>query len=199
MDTYILGPPRWRILRALGRNPLVRTSDRIEALVWMLAVMVSILSIPAAAAIGTAVHESMSSRYAEQAQTRHLVPATVIDGRATNEPSIAKTTITVDARWFVGGREYTGTVDAPPTVKTGDQIDVWVDNNGRRVAKPTPVSAAATDAALVALAIWLTVDTAAATLYMVTRWAADRCRAAGWQRDIDILVGHGGGRANSQR
>ncbi|MCV7060686.1 hypothetical protein H7I76_09440 [Mycolicibacterium vaccae] len=197
MDTYILGPPRWRILRALGRNPLVRTSDRIEALVWMLAAMVSMLAIPAARDRyrGARVDEQPLRR---AGSNRHLVPATVIDGVATNEPSIAKTTITVDARWFVVGAIHRHSRRAP-TVRTGDQIDVWVDDNGRRVAKPTPVCAAATDAALVALAIWLTVDTAAATLYMVTRWAADRCRAAGWQRDIDILVGHGGGRANSQR
>lgn len=152
MDTYILRLPRWRILRALGRNPLVRTSDRVEAMVWVLAVMVSILAAPAAAAIGTTVHDSMSDRYAEQAQTRHTVPATVINDRAENQPPTARKTITVDARWSVGGREYTGAVNAQPTVKTGDRIDLWVDNDGHQVNKPTPVSNAATDAVLAALA-----------------------------------------------
>jgi hypothetical protein len=38
MDTLTLRLPRWPVLlRLLGRDPLVRTTDRIEALVLVLA------------------------------------------------------------------------------------------------------------------------------------------------------------------
>jgi len=198
MDTFTLRLPRWQFLRVLGRNPLVRTSDRVEAATLVLAVMVSVLAAPAAAAIGTTVHESMSHRYTEQAQTRHTVTATVINDRAADRPPSPKKMITVDARWVVGGREYIGPVDAQPTVNTGDRIDLWVDNDGHRVDKPPPVSNAATDAALAAVGIWSSVAAAAATLFAVTRLLLDRFRATAWQHDIDNLVGHGGGRTSSQ-
>jgi hypothetical protein len=47
MDTFTLRLPRWPVLlRLLGRDPLVRTTDRIQALVLVLAVVVSLLAIP---------------------------------------------------------------------------------------------------------------------------------------------------------
>ena len=80
MDTFTVRLPRWPILlRLLGRDPLVRTTDRIEALVLVLAVVVSLLAIPIAAAVGTAVYDSRRQAYAEQAHTRHTVAATVTD------------------------------------------------------------------------------------------------------------------------
>ena len=80
MDTFTVRLPRWPILlRLLGRDPLVRTTDRIEALVLVLAVVVSLLAAPIAAAIGTAVYDTSRRTYAEQAHTRHTVAATVTD------------------------------------------------------------------------------------------------------------------------
>jgi hypothetical protein len=96
MDTFTLRLPR--CLRVLGRNPLVRTSDRVQAAMLVPAVMVSILAAPAVAAIGTAVHESMSQRYTEQAQTRHTVTATVINDIVADQPASPKKMVPVDAR-----------------------------------------------------------------------------------------------------
>ena len=82
MDTFTVRSPRWLVVRLFGRNPLIRISDRIEALVLVLTVVVSLLAAPIAAAVGTAVHDSRSHLYAEQAQTRRTVTATVIDSPA---------------------------------------------------------------------------------------------------------------------
>ncbi|MFG1933740.1 hypothetical protein ACGFK1_24325 [Mycobacterium sp. NPDC048908] len=77
LETYTVGLPRWRVLALFRRNPLVRASDRVEALVIALTVLVSVLAIPIAAAIGTAVHDSRRDVYAQQHDARHLVTATV--------------------------------------------------------------------------------------------------------------------------
>lgn len=196
MDTFTLRLPR--CLRVLGRNPLVRASDRVQAAMLVLAVMVSILAAPVAAAIGTNVHESMSQRYTEQAQTRHTVTATVVNDRVADQQESPRKMITVDARWVVGRREYTGQVEAQPTVNTGDRIDLWVDNDGHQVGRPPPVSNAAKDAVLSAVAIWSSVAAGATTLFAVTRVILDRFRATAWQHEIDNLVGYGGGRTSSQ-
>ena len=192
MDAFTLRLPRWPVLlRLLGRDPLVRTTDRIEALVMVLAVVVSLLAIPIAAAVGTAVYDSRRQAYAEQTHTRHTVAATVTDVPASQQ--ILRTgTITVPARWTAGGAEHTGAVKAQSTTKTGDTVEIWVDDNGAQAPAPTPTTRAAVEAATGALVIWISVAAIAATLSTLTRAVCDRIRFTGWQHVIDSLVGRDG-------
>ena len=192
MDTFTVRLPRWPVLlRLLGRDPLVRTTDRIEALVFVLAVAVTLFAAPITAAVGTAVYDSSRHVYAEQADTRHTVTATVTDVPATQ---IVRTgTITVPARWTAGGAEHTGAVKAQSTAKTGDRIEIWVDNTGAQVPPPTPTSRAAVEAVTGALVIWISVAAIAATVFTATRAISDRIRFTGWQHDLDTLVGNGDG------
>ena len=165
MDTFTVRLPRWLVLlRLRGRNPLVRTTDRIEALIMVLAVMVSLLAIPIAAAVGTAVYDSRRDIYAEQADTRHPVPATVTDVPASQQ-ILRTVTITVPARWTADGAKHTGAVKAQSTAKTGDHVEIWVDHNGAQAAAPTPTTRAAVEAATAALVIWLSVAAIAAILF----------------------------------
>jgi hypothetical protein len=192
-DTFTLRLPRWPILlRLLGRDPLVRTTDRIEALVCVLAVVVSLLAAPITAAVGTAVYDSSRHIYAEQAHTRHTVTATV-SGVPASQQALSTTMITVQARWSAAGIEHTGMVKAPSTVEAGDPIEIWVDNKGAQVPAPTPTTRAAAEAAMGALVIWVSVAAIAATLFTATRAVCDRIRFTGWQHDLDNLVGNGDG------
>jgi hypothetical protein len=199
MDAFTLRLPRWPVLlRLAGRDPLVRTTDRIEALVVVLAVVVSLLAIPIAAAVGTAVYDSRRQAYAEQTHTRHTVAATVTDVSASQQ--ILRTgTITVPARWTAGGAEHTGAVKAQSTTKTGDTVEIWVDDNGAQAPAPTPTTRAAVEAATGALGIWISVAAIAATLSTLTRAACDRIRFTGWQHDFDSLVGNGDGHQHPGR
>ena len=137
------------------------------------------------------VYDSRRQAYAEQADTRHTVAATVTDVPATQ---IVRTgTPTVAARWTAAGAEHTGAVQAQSTTKPGDPIEIWVDNTGAQVPAPTPTTRAAVEAATGALAIWIIVAAFAATLFTATRAACDRIRFTGWQHDLDSLVGNGDG------
>ena len=191
MDTFTLRLPRWPLLVRLGgRDPLVRTIDRIEALVFVIAVVVSVLAIPIAAAVGTAVYDSRGQIYAEQAHTRHRVAATVTDVPASQ---ISRTgTTTVPARWTAGGAEHTSAVKVQSTPKPGDTIEVWVNSNGTQVPSPTPTNRAAAEAAVGALVMWICVAAIAATLFTGTRAVCDRIRFTRWQHAIDDLVGRDG-------
>lgn len=198
MDVFTVRLPRWPILlRLRGRDPLVRATDRIEALVLALAVVVSLLAAPIAAAVGTAVYDARRQVYAEQAHTRHTVAATVTDVPASQQ--ILRTgTTTVPARWTSGGAELTGAVKAQSTAKTGDTVEIWVDNNGAQVPAPTPTTRAAVEAVTGALVIWMSVAATAATLFTVTRAVCDRIRITGWQHDLDSVVGNGDGHTTNQ-
>ncbi|OBK27251.1 hypothetical protein [Mycobacterium asiaticum] len=175
METFTLGLPRWlRVL--LGRNPLIRRSDRIEALVLALAVAVALLAAPIAAAVGTAIHDSRARSYAEQAQSRIAVDATVLDRPARSDSTW------VQARWFAAGVEHTGLVQSESAPKPGAVIDIPVNPDGSYAGPPH--MSAAREAVLVALAIWLNVAVAAAALFAGTRAACNRARDADWRPEL---------------
>jgi hypothetical protein len=68
----------------------------------------------------------------------------------------------VPVRWVVAGTEHTGTVKAHPTAKIEDLIEIWVDNDGSQVHRPTSTTRGAEEAVMAASAIWVSVAAAAA-------------------------------------
>ncbi len=95
-EYFTIGLPRWRVFEVCRRNPLVRVSDRIEALTTVVAVLLLLLAVPAAAAIGTVVHDSQRAVYAQQHHTRHLIAAISDETAAEEIPPGADSTIWVD-------------------------------------------------------------------------------------------------------
>jgi disulfide bond formation protein DsbB len=186
---------RWRLAQARGRNPLVRTSDRIEVAVMALAVAFSLFSLPIAGAIGTAVHEDRAHVYAEQQHDRHRVAATA----TADSTSSPKGPVTVAARWQLGDVENAGALTSDTPVNEGSSVDIWVDRNGRHVSAPAPSWQAGVDAVGAAMAFWLSVAAAAALVVALVRRLLRRTRYAGWNRDIANLVHDDGGRTNRRR
>ena len=184
---------RWRLAQILGRNPLVRTSDRIEVAVIALAVAVSLAAMPVAGAIGTAVHDAQSRAYSAEQQNRHRVVATATEDSAASPRG---TVPVAQARWPVGDVENAGSFQWNYPVKDGESIDIWVDRQGRQVGPPAPSWQAGADAVIAAVGIWLSVTAAAALLVALVRRCLKRARNAGWNRDIAILVDDTGGRTN---
>lgn len=187
MESFTLPLPRRLSSRLFGRNPLIRASDRVEALILVLAVAISLVAVPIGAAVGTAVHDSRSRVYAEQAQARRQVTATSI-GDSNPRNDLEGPTVMVPARWFVDGTEHTGDVAASRNVKIGDQVEIWVDASGSPVRPP--VRTAAEEGVAFAAATWSTMSLLAAGLFGAARVALDRSRYARWQRDFDSLIGH---------
>jgi hypothetical protein len=183
----------WRVLRACGRrNPLVRTSDRIELLIIALGVLISLVATAFAGALGTAVHDARSHVYLAEAQTRHTVIATAIADSTTALGVRDNAVARVDARWQVDGAEHTDGFTIDGLVKTGDPLTIWVDRDGNRVDAPTPTSQAGVDAVGVAWAAWQTVIFTLTGLVCWGRSVLDRRRMSGWERDLRSLV-YGGG------
>lgn len=197
METFTLTPVGGWIVRAFGRNPLVRTSDRIEALVLMLAVTIALVAAPIAGAIGTAVHDKRCHAYAEQAASRHTVTAIAVDASASAVRPNSVTTV-VNARWRIDGTEHVGSLKWDQTVKAGDSLTIWVDRDGNCVGPPTPTSRAGAEAVGVAVAMWLAAAAVTAALTASLRSQLNRLRNAEWDREFQTLANDGGGRTNSQ-
>ncbi|TXI61938.1 MAG: hypothetical protein E6Q55_14365 [Mycolicibacterium mageritense] len=197
METFTLSF-RWGLLiRMLGRNPLVRVSDRIEALLLALVFVTALLAVPVAGAIVTAVHDSRAQTLVEQARNRHLVAATAIED-AIQAPDAARgVNAAVQARWRVGAVDHTELVTARADVKAGDPVDIWVNAAGNRVAAPAPAWQAGTAALLTAAAYWLVMVGAAFLLWAGVHLVVVRSRTTGWDRALELLA-DGSGRTGPQ-
>jgi hypothetical protein len=193
MHTVRLHRRSWWVVCAFGRNPLLRRTDRIEAIVTAVAIIVAVAVIPIAAAVGAAVYGSRAQLYAEEAQTRHSVAATVIESNPdTSQPQI--TTRVVRATWGAGGAQRTDWFLTDRVAKVGDQLNIWVNDAGERAPSPTPISQAGIDAVGAGAGMWFAVALALTVLAAMIRSPLNRIRSAQWERELKSLAG--GGRAN---
>jgi hypothetical protein len=161
---------RWRLAHALGRNPLVRVSDRVELASIVLAVAVSIVMIPVASAVGGAVTEAQAGAHAEQGQTQ----------AAASDPCMS-------AR---------GSADASPSTAALAVIGtegVAINDDCPQVSPPTTAQQARIDGALAGMTVWVLVGSCAVGLIaLVGRWIT-RMQEASWDWDAAaLLVGDDG-------
>jgi hypothetical protein len=187
METYALDPRCWRIGRIFCRNPLLRRTDRIEALAMLAALIVSLIAIPVAGVAGGAVYGARDSQYTQEAHQRHAVTATVTDVGADRSAATV-----VQARWPVATGERTGALVLTTAGRVGDRIKIWGDRDGNPVAAPTPTSRAVSDAVATALAMLLSVGLWLTFLVTSVRSRLDRARDAQWEREIRCLQEDGG-------
>ena len=112
MQTFTLSFGSW--LRRLNmRNPLVRTSDRIEA----------------------AVYDNLTNRFAADRLSRHEVAATVTHDSSLAPQAYEKPFLT-PIQWEFAGHVRTDEVRTPDRIKAGEQQRIWIDAAGSRTVKP---------------------------------------------------------------
>lgn len=183
MDTFTFDPRCWRVARVFGRNPLLRRSDRIEALVVLVALAVSLVAVPLAGVAGAVTYGARDRVYAQEAQQRHRVLATVTDALVED----LGVTV-VQAKWAGSNGERVGALALNEQVKVDGAVEIWVDSDGNPALPPTPTWVAAAEAVGVAAVTALTVAVAMAVLVAVVRARLDRVRDAVWERDIESLA-----------
>ncbi|MCV7199338.1 Rv1733c family protein [Mycobacterium angelicum] len=189
-DALTVDPHTWLIVRIVGRNPLLRRADRIEAFVIVLALVVSLVAIPVAGVVAASVYSARWRSYDQQAQTRHTVTATVVNATVTLDRESNQAV--VQAKWSVGADERSGSFEHRSPVKSGDRIQVWVDSAGNLTPPPIPTWRAVGDAVLSAMTVLLVVGLAVSWLRGAVRSRLNRTRDAQWEHEIACLEEHGG-------
>ena len=197
MERFVIRPMTWPVLRFFSRSPLIRTTDRVEAAVAALAVLLVVIAAAGAGVIGTMIHDTETQNYLEQARTRYALVARAVDD-SKSAGSAEVTVSTVHARWQVNGVDHADVLACEYSIKAGEPLQIWVDDDGNRVDAPTPIARAAMDALTVAVAGWLIVALAVAQVVAAVRAQVNRMRDAQWGREIRSLVDDGGRTNNSQ-
>lgn len=189
MQIFTIGLGRAWWIRLVGGNPLVRRSDRTEAWVSALAVLIIAIAAPVAGAIGTSVYDAQAHLSAEEGKSRQRVVAIAL-GETSVVVLPADVEFDVRATWSVAGREHDEIVVWPDEAKAGDQETIWVDDQGQQVTPPSPRSRAVGDAVGVALSLWLGAIAVGAGGVSMTRRRLDRGRYSRWEHEINALILH---------
>jgi len=139
------------------------------------------------------VYRSHAQLYAAQARMRHMVTATVAaTGNPPHEPHT--TTSVVLATWPCaadgarGGElhiERAEWVTTDRTVNDGDEIHLWLNDVGRQVDPPTPLTQAAVDAIGAGAGIGGCAILGLIAGIALVRSRLDRIRRAQLEREID--------------
>ncbi|MEZ0351575.1 hypothetical protein [Mycobacterium sp. pR1184] len=187
METFTLDPRCWSIARIVGRNGLLRRSDRVEALVTLIAFVVALLAIPFAGVAAGSTYGVRERVYVQQAHQRHAVTATITQ-TAVDDSGIA----VVQAKWPVPQGERTGQLELADAVEVGDRTTVWVDMHGDLVTAPTPTWQAVGDAFAAALGTLLVIAAGVVALVISVRSRLNHARDAQWDRELNCLQGDGG-------
>lgn len=189
MQTFTLSLCSW-VRRLVARNPLIRDSDRIEAVAVLFVVVVGLLVIPLAGAAGTAVFDERVHAFAADRLSRHQIEATVTRDSTASPEAYEKPYVT-QIQWQYAGSAHADELRTA-RMKAGEPLNIWVDAAGDRSAAPMSDKDAAASAIVAALGVWIAVVGAAATVWAVLRLRLIRMRYAAWDRELEDLADNGG-------
>ena len=193
MQTFTLGLGVW-FQRLVARNPLVRSSDRIETLAALLAVALALVAIPVAGAAGTALYDDLAQQFAAQRIERTELRATAV-GDSTPVSKASGTAFHTEIQWQFAGGIHTDSVRTAE-LHAGAPVTIWVDREGIRVPPPLTDDEAVSQAVIAALTGWLTVAGAGLGAWALLHHRLDQARYAEWDRALDGLAGNDDGRTN---
>jgi hypothetical protein len=196
---------RW-FFRALGRNPLIRPSDRIEAYALLMVFVVAFAAIPFASAAGDAVYDDRMRVIDEQLRTRTPVDAIAVGrtatipadatGTTTVNPGRFPRTGTVQAQWREGDQLRTESIPGLSGVEKGDHVTVWLDSSRNVVPAPDTPEKAQAVADGRTWTVWMGAMTFAILTLAVLRFLLDRLRARSWERELQLMEHNDDGWAN---
>lgn len=193
METFTLNLGRCWLARIFGRNPLVRSSDRLEALLQVTLLASALLLASFAGALGTAVHDSKSHVYADESRNRTAATA-IVDADPTTTIKRSQLVVTAPVRWRVDGVDHIQTAVVDETTKAGDRWHIWVDAAGNRAPAPTPAWQAGMDGLLAGVGAWLGLMAVVIGLHAFVRSRLNRRRSRRWDRELQALLYDADGR-----
>jgi hypothetical protein len=170
----------------MGRSPLRRRTDRIEA--WIAALLIALFLVGAPVSWMAAGSWVQHGGWLEQRaqQSWHRVPAVLLEAAPTLPNFDLRTSwnfqVMALARWSgPGGRSQAGDVPATPGASAGTTVPVWVNGSGRPTGTPLlhgellKREIGAEVLAPLCLAVLLL------CVGVVVRWLMNRRRLAGWE------------------
>ncbi len=123
----------------LVRSPLRRTTDRIEAAVTVILVVLAVLVVPAAIIIARGTYHRELTEAAAMATHRTSVTAVLLTDAQLQHASSAErnSATTALARWQLPhGQQRSAPLWVGADRHVGDRVPIWIDQHGNRTDPP---------------------------------------------------------------
>jgi hypothetical protein len=179
---------------ARSRNPMRRTSDRVEAGMTYILVMTMLSICPWAAwSVAWAAYRHDVQLAAWERQHRFRVAAVLLQDAsgsagATDDGMPPSEALQTAARWTgPDGVARTGTIYADAGMRRGGTVPIWVDDHGTLAMQPGRRSATA-DAVAAVFIVVLGLAAGLAGIRRIVVWWLDRRRLRSWQAEW-LVVG----------
>lgn len=171
-----------------GDGPLVRPSDRLQARLLALVILLSLAAAVGAVLFGIGACSVAAAKSREQTATRYPVtavlladgPQPVSTGRGGTPFGSGPTRATW---WTHDGQQRVGEVDAAAGTVAGHEVGIWVDDTGKPAERPLTMAAAVIGAPLGAAALWAVAVSLLVFLYRGAVHVLNRRRFTEWQRE----------------
>ncbi|WP_458685609.1 Rv1733c family protein [Nocardia tengchongensis] len=178
----------WRVwrLRPWNSNPLMRASDRWEALLRLLAVALMLLAVPVAAAVGTATYSSSAERISVENAAKTEVQATVLTEPKQTVAAGPAQAAHFEARiqWKRGGDLGTGTIEVRRDTKVGATVQAWLGPDGLPGDPPQKPGSAVTNGIGTGVALLVGVGFVLLALLWCAGRALERLHAVRWESEL---------------
>jgi hypothetical protein len=190
------GPREGRIHRPLrrigfGRNPLRRSSDQIQVIVWAGLVVAFLIGAPLAsmyASHGIYIYALRARR--AQAMAWHPVPALVLHVKpvVTALETTGRPPALLVLRWMKpDGSSQTGQVTRAGNIATGSTVTVWTDKKGQLTQPPLSRTEVADRATCAAVAAPMALALPLAAVGGLVSFILDRSRVARWGAEWEVV------------
>ncbi len=165
------------------RNPLRRTSDRLEAAISVGILLAFLICAPLLALAVSSWTYGVGLRTADAEHASwHQVTAVSLTSAPTD--GYGGYAAMVQARWLgPDGKQHTGEVSVPAGSKAGTRVTVWVDRAGHVTGAPLDTSMARGEAVLASVIAPAVLGVALLGLWGTAHKLIDRHRLAGWDAD----------------
>lgn len=178
----------WR-LQPFNPSPLMRGSDRCQALLHLVVIALMLLTIPVAGALGTTSYTRTAEQIRTEAAVKVSVPGIVsgsphqIPGTSPYRPARFEAPV----RWDRDGRTESGTIAVDATAVLGSRVQVWLGADGKPSDPPARPGTAAGTGIATALSALIIGWGGALALEWCVAWLLNGLRAARWDAEWRMI------------
>jgi hypothetical protein len=185
----------------VGRNPLRRRTDRVEALITLVTIILLVAAVPLATLVAGRQTDHLEVRHAQSVRAaEHQVTAVLLEpapATGAPDPYSSVQMATVLARWQPPGQPArTGQVPAPAGTQAGRTVMVWVDASGTVTAAPPDHRSIVGDVYVACVATGLLSGVLVLASCQLARRALDRRRLRAWDAEWQVAGPLWSGRAS---
>jgi hypothetical protein len=179
---------RWSRRLGFDRNPLRRRTDRIEATVRLVTMILFLVAVPLVAIIAArqADHLALRQAHAQQAAEHEVTAVLLQQAQATGVPdpySSVQMTMVL-ARWQPPGQPpRSGEVLATAGARAGSTVTVWTNASGAVTSPPPDHRVIAGDVCIAAVVSCLVASVLVLGSNALARRALDRRRLYAWDTE----------------